>query len=401
MTLTQPTAQPALPRVRLGAPYPLGACWDGHGVNFALFSEHATGVDLCLFDSIEARAEFRRVALIEQTDMVWHGYLPGARPGQLYGYRVHGPYEPERGHRFNPAKVVIDPYAKAVARPVRWDDTMFGYRLGDSAGDLVSDDRDNAAFAPLAAVIDPGFDWENDRPPRTPWHETVIYEAHVKGFTRLHPDVPPASRGTYAGLAEPAVIAHLRRLGVTAIELLPVHHHADEHHVIGRGLSNYWGSNWDLSDEQRDLLAFTCRMVQLMHEQPVLRRRRFFAGREIRGSRVRDIMWLTPGGFQMSDAEWQAGHVKCFGARLAGAGIGEVDDDGQPVVGDTLVYLMNAGDTAVDFLLPEFERGLRWTCLVDTFDTGREEQSWIGGDAFRLGDHSLALFRGAPDDGHG
>jgi glycogen operon protein len=711
------------PEPRLGSPYPLGATWDGHGVNFALFSEHATGVDLCLFDSIEARAESRRVALTEQTDMVWHAYLPGVAPGQLYGYRIHGPYEPERGRRCNPAKVMIDPYAKAVARPERWDDAMFGYPLDDPAGDLARDDRDNAAWAPLAAVIDPAFDWDGDRPPRTPWHETVIYEAHVKGFTALHPDVPPALRGTYAGLAEPAVIAHLQRLGITAIELMPVHHHTDEHHLVERGLSNYWGYNtlcffapdlryasvaspaqsvvefkalvkalhaagievildvvynhtpegnhlgptlsmrgidntayyrlapdepryyvdftgcgntlnmrhprvlqllmdslrywaidmhvdgfrfdlasalarglfevdklasffdvihqdpvvsqlkliaepwdvgeggyhvgnfpvlwtewngryrdavrrfwrgdggtvselatrlagsadlyeqtgrrpyasinfvtchdgftladlvtyeqkrnhangednrdgdnhnlswncgvegptddpairalrarqvrnlmatlllsqgvpmisggdemgrtqdgnnngycqdnalsythWDLSGDQRDLLAFTSRMVHLMHEHPVLRRRRFFAGREIRDSQVRDIMWLTPGGFQMSDAEWQAGQVKCFGARLAGAGVGEVDDEGRPVIGDTLVYLMNAGDAAVDFLLPAFERGLRWTCLVDTFDPAREGRSWVGGEAFRLGDHSLALFRGAPDESHG
>ncbi|MGE0865547.1 MAG: glycogen debranching protein GlgX [Vicinamibacterales bacterium] len=723
MDVSQLSADPEWPRVRLGAPYPLGACWDGRGVNFALFSEHATGVELCLFDSIDAQRESRRVRLTEQTDMVWHAYLPDVRPGQLYGYRVHGPYDPERGHRFNPAKVVIDPYAKAVARPERWDDAMFGYPLGGPAGDLVRDDRDNAAFAPLAAVIDPAFDWEGDRPPRTPWHETVIYEAHVKGFTRLHPGVPAALRGTYAGVAEPVVIEHLKRLGVTAIELMPVHHHTDEHALITRGLSNYWGyntlcffapelryastpeaahavvefktmvkalhaagievildvvynhtpegnhlgptlsmrgidntayyrlapeqpsayidftgcgntlnmrhprvlqllmdslrywalemhvdgfrfdlasalarglyevdklaaffdvihqdpvvsqlkliaepwdvgeggyhvgnfpvlwtewngryrdavrrfwrgdgdtvselatrlagsadlyqrngrrpyasinfvtchdgftladlvtyeqkrneangednrdgednnlswncgvegptddpairelrarqarnlmamlllsqgvpmisggdemlrtqggnnngycqdnaisyTNWDLSGDQRSFLAFTCRMVHLMHEHPVLRRRRFFQGRELSDSLVRDIMWLTPGGHQMSEAEWQAGHMKCLGARLAGAGLDEVDDDGQPVVGATLVYLMNAGDTAVDFLLPAFERGLKWTLLVDTFDAAREGQSWVGGDPFPLGDHSVAVFRGEPGEAHG
>ena len=227
-------------RVRPGAPYPLGATWDGRGVNFALFSEHGTNVELCLFDSVDAGSESRRVPLIEQTDMVWHVYLTDVRPGQLYGYRVHGPYDPERGHRFNPAKVLLDPYAKAVARSVRWDDALFGYRIGDPAADLARDDRDDAAFAPLAAVIDSAFDWQGDRPPATPWHETVIYEAHVRGLTRLHPDVPPALRGTYAGLAQPAVIAHLRRLGVTAIELMPVHHHTDERSLVERGLTNYW-----------------------------------------------------------------------------------------------------------------------------------------------------------------
>ena len=183
-------------RVRPGTPYPLGATWDGQGVNFALFSEHATGVDLCLFASVDAVAECERVPLTEQTDRVWHVYLSGLGPGQLYGYRVHGPYEPWQGRRFNPAKLLVDPYAKAIARTVRWDDAVFGYRIGDPEADLSCDDRDSAPFAPLAAVIDPTFDWQGDRAPAMPWHKTVIYEAHVKGFTQLHPEVPPALRGT-------------------------------------------------------------------------------------------------------------------------------------------------------------------------------------------------------------
>jgi glycogen operon protein len=212
-------------------------------VNFALFSEHATGVDLCLFDSVEAVSESDRIGLIEQTDMVWHAYLPEVRPGQIYGYRVHGPYDPASGHRFNSAKVLIDPYAKAVARPVKWDDCVFGYTVGDPADDLVRDDRDSAAFAPLAAVVDPAFDWGDDRQLRTPWHHTVIYEAHVKGFTKQHPDVPPDLRGTYAALALPPVIDHLHRLGVTALELMPIHHHSYDRHLVERGLTNYWGYN--------------------------------------------------------------------------------------------------------------------------------------------------------------
>jgi isoamylase len=230
-------------RVWPGQPYPLGATWDGLGVNFALFSEHATAVELCLFGSPEDEREAIRVPVPERTDLVWHAYLPDVEPGQIYGYRVHGPYQPEAGHRFNPAKVLLDPYAKAVARTIRWSDEMFGYRIGDPEADLSRDDRDNAHLAPLSAIVDSAFTWGDDAPPRTPWHETVIYELHVKGFTMLHPDVPLELRGTYAGLASEAPIEHLKSLGVTAVELLPVHHHAYERNLVERGLSNYWGYN--------------------------------------------------------------------------------------------------------------------------------------------------------------
>lgn len=226
-----------------GRPLPRGATWDGLGVNFALFSEHATGVDLCLFDGPGAVRESVRVPLPERTDHIWHGYAPGLRPGQLYGYRVHGPYDPAHGHRFNPAKVLLDPYAKAIGRPLTWDDALFGYTIGDARGDLARDDRDNAAVAPLAAVIDPAFTWGDDRPPRTAWHDTVIYELHVKGFTQRHPDVPEALRGSFLGLCSEAAIGHFRRLGVTAIELMPVHQHASDQHLVARGLTNYWGYN--------------------------------------------------------------------------------------------------------------------------------------------------------------
>jgi isoamylase len=230
-------------RVWPGQPYPLGATWTGLGVNFAIFSAHATRVELCLFDSPEATAPSACVPLPEQTNMVWHGYLPDVRPGQLYGFRVDGPYDPSNGHRFNPHKVVIDPYAKSVGRPIQWDDANFGYRIGDSAADLSFDTRDNAAFAPLAAVIDPAFTWGDDRPPRTPWHKTVIYEMHVKGFTRLHPGIPAPLRGTYEALTTEPAIEHLVKLGVTAVELMPVHHHSYDRHLVERGLSNYWGYN--------------------------------------------------------------------------------------------------------------------------------------------------------------
>jgi glycogen operon protein len=226
-----------------GSPYPLGATWDGRGVNFALYSENATKVELCLFKNAKAKRESERLTLREQTDSVWHGYFPDLRPGQVYGYRVHGPYDPERGHRFNSNKVVLDPYAKEIVRLTNWGDEMFGYRIGDPREDLSFDERDNAASAPLASVIDSAFTWGNDQPPRIPLHRTVIYELHVKGFTRLHPDVPESLRGTYAAIGSDAAIRHLLSLGVTAVELLPVHHHVDDRHLEERGLSNYWGYN--------------------------------------------------------------------------------------------------------------------------------------------------------------
>jgi isoamylase len=230
-------------RVWPGNSYPLGASWDGAGVNFALFSEHAAKVELCLFESIESPHETIRITLPDQTDLVWHGYLPDVRPGQLYGYRVHGPYDPKAGHRFNPNKVVLDPYAKSIGRTVQWSDDMFGYRIGDPAEDLSLDDRDNAASAPLAVVIDPAFTWGDDRPPRIPWHKTIIYEMHVKGFSKRLPKVPEELRGTYTALTTEPVLRHLTDLGVTAVELLPVHHHVDDRHLLEKKLSNYWGYN--------------------------------------------------------------------------------------------------------------------------------------------------------------
>jgi glycogen operon protein len=226
-----------------GKPYPLGATWDGEGVNFALFSEHATGVELCLFDSPEAPHEHARISMPEQTDNVWHVYLPGARPGQLYGYRVYGPYDPEAGQRFNPAKLLVDPYAKALDRMPRWDKALFGYPIGDDYEDLTPDQQDSAPFVPRGVVIDPSFDWGDDRAPQTPLYRSVIYELHVKGFTKLHPEVPEHLRGTYAGLASPAAVAYVQSLGVTAVELLPVHQHIDDQALVDRGLRNYWGYN--------------------------------------------------------------------------------------------------------------------------------------------------------------
>ncbi|MFZ0668157.1 MAG: glycogen debranching protein GlgX [Acidimicrobiales bacterium] len=230
-------------RVWPGTPHPLGATWDGEGVNFALFSENATGVELCLFDDPEDPNESTNITMPEATDRVWHAYLPDARPGCAYGYRVSGPYAPEEGHRFNPAKLLIDPYAKAVTGAIQWSDEVFGYKLGSPEADLERDDRDSAPVMPRSLVIDPAFTWGDDRPPRTPWNRTVIYECHVKGMTVRHPGVPEGLRGTFLGLSSDAVIDHLLSLGITAVELMPVHHFVPEHHLIERGLTNYWGYN--------------------------------------------------------------------------------------------------------------------------------------------------------------
>jgi glycogen operon protein len=212
-------------------------------VNFALFSANATAVELCLYNGDGGATEVARVPVTEQTDQVWHVYLPEARPGQRYGFRVHGPYDPGAGHRFNPAKLLLDPYAKAIDGTVQWSDALFGYEIGHPDADLSLDGRDSAPGVPKSVVIDTAFTWGDDRPPRTPWNETLIYEAHVKGLTARHPDVPESRRGTYAGLIAPAVIEHLRSLGVTAVELMPIHQFVVDKHLRDRGLTNYWGYN--------------------------------------------------------------------------------------------------------------------------------------------------------------
>ncbi len=223
-------------------PQPLGANWDGEGVNFALFSERADRVELCLFDS-RTRRETERIAMRWQTNQVWHCYLPEARPGLLYGYRVHGPYDPKQGLRFNPNKLLLDPYAKHIDGGIRWSDALFGYRVGGAREDLTMDRRDDAPGMPKCRVVDTAFTWGDDRPPRAPWHDTIIYELHVKGFTQLHPDIPPHLRGTYAGLTTDPAIEHLKRLGITAVELMPVHAFVDERTLVEKKLKNYWGYN--------------------------------------------------------------------------------------------------------------------------------------------------------------
>jgi glycogen operon protein len=702
-------------RVWPGRPYPLGATWDGAGVNFALFSEHATKVELCLFDAVDAPKEAQRIVLPEHTDQVWHAYLPDVLPEQLYGYRVHGPYEPAKGHRFNPIKVLLDPYAKAIGRDLKWDDTLFGYKVGDPTADLSLDNRDNAAFAPLAAVVDTAFTWGDDRSPRTPWHKTLIYEAHVKGLTKLHPEVPEKQRGTYAGLGSDAVIQHLKSLGVTAVELMPVHHHVDERNLVQKGLTNSWGYNtlaffapdlryaadqdarqsvhqfkmmvralhaaglevildvvynhtaegnqmgptlslrgidnasyyrlspkdpryymdftgcgntlnmthprvlqlimdslrywvlemhvdgfrfdlastlarelfdvdklgaffdiihqdpvlsqvkliaepwdvgpggyqvgnfpvgwtewngkyrdtirrfwkgdggtmgdlatrlsgssdlyawsgrlphasidfitchdgftlqdlvsyndkhneangennrdgandnnawncgaegptddpaiktlrerqkrnllatlfssqgvpmlcggdelshtqkgnnnaycqdneltwlkWDLNPEQQAFLEFVRTISRIWGEQPVFQRRKFFQGRAIRGSDIKDISWFEPSGQEMSDAAWNAGYTKCLGVRLAGDLIGDVDERGERIQGETILLLLNAHHEAITFALPATRLEHHWQRLYDTADPGAEAAAFQGGQKYALKGRSMVALR--------
>lgn len=226
-----------------GKPFPLGATYDSNGVNFAVFSEYATKIELCLFDNPDDPTESRRVALTECTGRIWHGYIPGLKPGQMYGYRVYGPYEPENGHRFNPNKLLIDPYAKALSGTLDWNDSLFGYQTGNENEDLSFSEIDSAPFMPRAVVISPDFDWEDDKRPDTAYYNTVIYELHVKGFTRLNNNIPENIRGTYSAIAHPDSIAYLKELGVTAVELMPVHYFITDKGLKDKGLCNYWGYN--------------------------------------------------------------------------------------------------------------------------------------------------------------
>ena len=229
-------------QVKEGLPFPRGAHWDGNGTNFALFSANATKVEVCLFDA-SGKEEIARVELPEYTDQIFHGYLPGVQPGTFYGYRVHGPYRPEEGHRFNPNKLLLDPYARAHAFELEWNPALFGYQM-ETGDDLTFDERDSAPFMPKCVIVDPNFDWHGEAQGfRVPWDATITYETHVKGFTMLNPKVPEHLRGTYAGLGEPAVVDYIKALGVTSVELLPIHTFIQDDYLVQKGLANYWGYN--------------------------------------------------------------------------------------------------------------------------------------------------------------
>lgn len=230
-------------KILTGSPYPLGATWDGNGVNFSIYAENAEGVDLCLFNNTSDPTESVKIRLKERTHQIWHAYVPDLHPGQLYGYRVHGPYEPHNGHRFNANKLLIDPYAKAIAGTLQWNDALFGYEVGHPDEDLSFSQVDSAEFTPKSVVVDNHFDWEGDKAPKTPMYKSIIYETHVKGFTQQHPDIPEKIRGSYSALAHPATIEYLKSLGITAVELMPIHHFITDRHLRDQGLTNYWGYN--------------------------------------------------------------------------------------------------------------------------------------------------------------
>ncbi|MDB6142107.1 MAG: glgX [Pseudomonas sp.] len=229
-------------RIREGLPFPLGASWDGLGVNFALFSANATKVELCLFDS-SGEVELERIELPEYTDEIFHGYLPDAHPGLTYGYRVYGPYDPKNGHRFNHHKLLIDPYAKQLVGQLKWSESLFGYTIGHPDGDLSFDERDSAPFVPKSKVIDAAYTWGRDQRVNVPWDKTILYETHVRGFTMRHPDVPEKLRGTFSGMMVDGVIEHVRKLGVSSVELLPIHAFVNDQHLLQKGMTNYWGYN--------------------------------------------------------------------------------------------------------------------------------------------------------------
>jgi glycogen operon protein len=226
-----------------GKAFPLGATWDGKGVNFAIYSENADEVELCLFENLDSETEYLKIKLKERDHHVWHVYIPDLKPGQLYGYRVYGPYDPSNGHRFNPNKLLLDPYARAISGSIEWHDDVFGYKMGDEKEDLSFSETNSAPFVPRCVVVDSNFDWEFVPQPKIPYDQSVIYEVHVKEFTKLNPEIPEELRGTYAALAHPATIEYLKKLGVTAIELMPVHHFVDDRLLIDKGLRNYWGYN--------------------------------------------------------------------------------------------------------------------------------------------------------------
>ncbi|WP_206956167.1 glycogen debranching protein GlgX [Trinickia acidisoli] len=231
---------PSITSIAEGQPFPLGASWDGAGVNFALFSANATKVELCLFDESGQR-ELQRIDLPEFTDEVWHIYLPDLKPGAVYGYRVHGPYEPEAGHRFNPNKLLLDPYAKAHVGVLKWDPAVFGYTIGAEGDDLTFDERDSARFVPKCVVVDQRFSWTHPTRVRVSWDRTIIYELHVRGYTKQHPDLPQRLRGTFEGLGQKEMVDYIKHLGVTAIELMPIHSFVNDNHLLDQGLTNYWG----------------------------------------------------------------------------------------------------------------------------------------------------------------
>jgi len=368
-----------------GRPYPLGATWDGAGVNFALFSENATAVELCLFDWPEGKCKSTRIKMPEQTDQIWHVYLPQTRAGQLYGYRVHGPYASAAGHRFNPSKLLLDPYAKAIAGTIQWSDALFGYTIGHPEADLSKDERDSAEGLPKCVVVDPAFSWGDDAPPNTPWHETVIYELHVKGFIALHPEVPKHLRGTYAALACPPVIDYLKALGITAVELMPVHQSINFvtardgftlHDLVSYNEKHNEANGEGNGDGHNDNLSWNCGVEGITEDSAIL---------ALRARQQRNFLatLFFSQGIPML---------------LAGDEIGRTQR-GNRILDDTLLILLNAHHEPLSFVLPAYQPEMRWELVLDTRETGKRTHRLLlkgGANSYLMEARSLALFRLQP-----
>lgn len=374
-----------------GNPYPLGANYDGSGTNFAIYSEAAELVQLCLFD--ESGVE-TRVDLIEVDAYVWHAYLPTVGPGQLYGYRVHGPYDPAKGERANPNKLLLDPYAKATSGDIDWDEALFAYNFGSPDS---RNDKDSAPHMMMGVVINPFFDWQGDRPPKYSYDESIIYEAHVKGLTETHPDIPAEQRGTYAGVAHPAIIDHLKGLGVTAIELMPVHQFVQDNTLLEKGLRNYWGYNsigffaphgeyssvgdeigrtqggnnnaycqdnevswFDWEHADRSLHAFTRRLISLRRAQPALRPDWFRQGPE--SSSDDRVLLVRSDGQPFSEEDWENPDARSIAFVFRHA------------TSTAFALLLNAAENGVEFDVPDAP-GAPWELVESSdpeqsFDTG-------------------------------
>ena len=380
-----------------GLPSPLGATPRDGGTNFAVASGIAEAVELCLLD--EAGAE-TRVRLPEYNYGVFHGFLPGVGPGQAYGYRVHGPWDPAGGLRCNPAKLLLDPYARAVHGEVTFGPEVIDY---DAADPNAPSSLDSAGHVPRGIVADGTFAWGDDEPPRRAYSDTILYEAHVKGLTMRHPDVPGPLRGTYAGLAHEAVTGHLTRLGVTAVELLPVHQHVPEEFLLQRGL--YWQDNeiswFDWSAVDSGLLAFTARLAAFRRSHPVFRRRRFLTGAE-----TSELGWFTPAGTPMTDGDWSDPNALALGVYLDGSDDPDPAPDGSLLLDDDFLVLVNAWWEPLDFTIPPTPPGQAWQPEIDSYDPDRTAGATgpaqrRAGDRVTAGPRSVCVLRGPRPGDHG
>jgi len=355
-----------------------GASWDGNGTNFTLFSAHATKVEVCIFDSSGER-ELERLELPEYTDEIWHGYVRGIGPGSVYGYRVYGPYEPEAGHRFNPNKLLLDPYARAYTGELKWHPACFGYTIGASDEDLSYDERDSAPFMPKCVVVDPNFDWKGASAHHfVPWDNTIIYETHVRGFTRLHPAIPEHLRGSYAGLGTQEVIDY-----------------EGNNNAYCQDNKISW-VDWRLRDQNDALVRFVRKVIALRHKYHILRRSRFLTGEYNAALNVKDVSWINATGVELSSEQWGNPRTRCFGMLMDGrsqtTGIRKRGHDA------TLLMVVNAHHKPVLFTLPTCNGGGGWSLLIDTHAPEQDDEPVFDiGHDYKVVPRCLLLFALQPD----